>query len=135
MIDRGVCGRERPDRVYETPRFVLIVECDEGQHEYRNCACEQTRMVNIGMSYGGKQVLFLRFNPDEYEPLHGNQVPLKKRREFLGDLIRDILEERVELPQDALVSAAYLYFDGFSGQVEWEAVLAMETESAEDNKM
>ncbi len=84
-------------------------------------------MVNIGMSCGGKQVLFLRFNPDSYTPFSGNQVLLKKRREFLGDLIRDILEGRVQLPQDALVSAAYLFYDGFSGQVVWEAVLALET--------
>ncbi len=114
MIDGGACGRERPDRVYETAEFVLILECDEHQHSGRQYACDQTRMLNIGQAYGGTPVYFLRWNPDAYEPGVGQkQVALNKRYELVGDLIQDTLNGKVELPSGALVSALYLFYDGF----------------------
>jgi hypothetical protein len=118
MIDGGACGRERPDRVYETPEFILVVECDEHQHDDRPCLCEQTRMVNIGQAYGGTPVHFLRWNPDAYTPLQGREVALKKRHELLGDVVRDILGHRMPLPQGVLVSALYLFYDHFAG-LDW----------------
>ena len=123
MIDGGACGRERPDRVYETPEFILIVECDEHQHDDRKCLCEQTRMVNIGQAYGGTAVYFLRWNPDAYTPAKGLEVTLKKRYDVLGDVVRDILEHRMLLPQGVLVSALYLFYDHFGGDIgDWMTI-------------
>lgn len=59
-INSAECGRERPDRVYDMGDKIVILECDENQHQERSCACEQTRMVNIGQSYGGVPVYFIR---------------------------------------------------------------------------
>ena len=124
-INRGECGLERPDRVFETMTFVLIFECDERQHSDRQCSCEQTRMVNIGQSFCGLPVYFIRWNPDDYQPKNDTDPEdIKKRNMLAGDFINSILTERTLLPQTNLVSVIYLYYDGWDGILneKWEAV-------------
>ena len=115
-VDHGVCGKERPDRVYDFGDKIVVLECDEHQHQDRQCLCEQTRMVNIGQSFGGLPVYFIRWNPDDYSPENNRKNPeeLAKRYKLVGDLIRDIKKEKHILPK-ALVSAIYLYYDGWDG--------------------
>ena len=119
IIDNGNCGKERPDRVYDLGDKIIILECDEHQHRDRGCLCEQTRMVNIGQAFGGVPVYFLRWNPDDYSPENEKKEPepLKKRHKLVGDLIRDIKNNKYNLPK-ALVSALYLYYDSWSSLVE-----------------
>ena len=123
------CGLERPDRVFETDEYILILECDENQHRDRACSCEQTRMVNIGQAYGGIPVYFIRWNPDDYSPLNPRKVceDIKKRYKLVGDYIKSILEKRIKLPV-ALVSAIYLYFDDWDGidMQNWELITKYE---------
>jgi hypothetical protein len=123
IIDGGVCGKERPDRVYDFGDKIVILECDEHQHRDRNCVCEQSRMINISQTFGGVPVYFIRFNPDEYSPLnHRKKVEnITKRHKLCGDILLDIKENRTELPK-ALVSAIYLYYDDWSSLAEekWE---------------
>ena len=80
-------GRERPDRVYDLG--IVILECDENQQQERSCACEQTRMVNIGQSYGGLPVYFIRWNPDAYKPKDAKkrQEVIAKGYKLCGDLL------------------------------------------------
>jgi len=115
-VDHGICGKERPDRVYDFEDKIVVLECDEHQHQDRQCLCEQTRMVNIGQSFGGLPVYFIRWNPDDYSPENNRKNPeeLAKRYKLVGDLIRDIKKEKHILPK-ALVSAIYLYYDGWDG--------------------
>ena len=68
MIDGGVCGKERPDRIFELADRIILLEVDEHQHKNRPCECEQTRMINISQSFGGMPTFWIRFNPDEYKP-------------------------------------------------------------------
>lgn len=128
-IDDGSCGKERPDRVFELDDKVVIIECDEHQHKDRPCACEQTRMVNIGQSFGGMPVYFIRFNPDDYLPLEEKEpnIPLLQRYQLCGDLIQSILEQTISLPH-ALVSSIYLYFDKWNGihNEEWHIITQLE---------
>jgi hypothetical protein len=113
-INNGICGKERPDRVYDFKDKIIIIECDEHQHRERTCECEQTRMINIGQSFGGIPVYFIRWNPDNYAPakLTTTLEPLKIRHKLVGDLLRDIHTNRITLPS-ALVSAIYLYYDNW----------------------
>ena len=131
-INRGECGLERPDRVYETPSYALIFECDERQHADRQCSCEQIRMVNIGQSFGGLPVYFIRWNPDDYTPMNARSNPdeLKKRNKLVGDYIESILEGKTKLPDKSLVSALYMYYDDWNGIAKepWQTVSAMQTE-------
>ena len=115
-LEDSLCGKERPDRVYDLGDKIVILECDEHQHRERACLCEQTRMVNIGQSFGGIPVYFLRWNPDEYRSEKGLER-LSNRHKLCGDLIADIQAGRTRLPV-ALVAALYLYYDGWSSLAE-----------------
>jgi len=129
MIEQGACGKERPDRMFDLGDKVIILECDEHQHKDRTCLCEQTRMVNIGQSFGGISVYFIRFNPDEYAPQkkREKQETLIKRYELCGDILQDIIKGNTILPT-ALVATLYLFFDGWAGleNQEWQVITAME---------
>jgi len=120
VIDGGECGKERPDRVFDFGDKVVIVECDENQHKDRQCACEQTRMVNIGQSLGGVPVCFVRFNPDGYA---GGDETLLNRYKLLVSLLSDLRTGVAQVPS-ALVSVVYLYFDGWQGYeaATWQAL-------------
>ena len=119
-IDSGICGKERPDRIYDLGDKILVLECDENQHQERACLCEQTRMINIGQSFGGVPVYFLRWNPDNYITVgHKKMDDIKKRYKLVADLIVDIKTGRTTLP-NALVSVIYLYYDNWSSLAEEE---------------
>jgi len=116
IIDGGICGLERPDRVYDFGDKIIILECDEEQHRNRNCTCEQTRMVNIGQTFGGVPVYFIRFNPDDYLPLNDkNPENIKARYKLLETLLKKIKDNKYKKLPKALVSAIYLYFDDWDG--------------------
>lgn len=119
IVDSGICGRERPDRVYDFGDKIIILECDEEQHRSRPCLCEQTRMVNIGQSFGGIPVYFIRWNPDEYMDGYGTNKneSIRGRYKLVGELIYNIKHQHTILP-NALVSALYLYYDGWKGIIE-----------------
>ena len=124
VIDGGACGLERPDRIYDLGDKILIFECDEEQHRARACECEQTRMVNIGQSFGGVPVYFIRWNPDNYKPLgHTKMEDIKKRYILVADLIADISANRVVLP-NAFISVIYLYYDNWSSLTDekWQII-------------
>jgi hypothetical protein len=79
QIDHGVCGRERPDFLYDCESFYIVLEVDEDQHEQRNCDCEQVRMINISQSLGMK-TLFIRYNPDKYKVKNGGRMQTENKR-------------------------------------------------------
>jgi hypothetical protein len=123
----GQCGRERPDRVYELADKILVLECDEDQHKYRSCECEQTRMINIAQSYGGTPVYFIRWNPDKYNSeTNCKQASMLQRYKVVGDLIQGIIESRIALPH-CLMAVCYLYYDGWANTIDWSIVQALET--------
>ena len=131
VVEGGLCGKERPDRVYDFGDKIVVLECDEHQHQERACLCEQTRMVNLGQTFGGLPVYFIRWNPDNYSPesIRKNPEVLAKRHKLCGDLIADIKKGKGkgDLPV-ALVAAIYLYYDGWSSlaDAKWEILTALE---------
>lgn len=124
IIERGECGRERPDRVFDLDDKIIILECDEHQHRDRQCLCEQTRMINISQSYGGMPVYFIRWNPDNYISADGKlPEPVAKRHSTVAKFLREICDNRLELPK-ALLSVFYMYYDGWTdlGSSEWNII-------------
>lgn len=129
IIDGGICGLERPDRVFDFGDKIIILECDEEQHRNRSCACEQTRMVNIGQTFGGVPVYFIRFNPDDYLPFNNkNPEDIKARYKLLEILLKNIKDNKYKKLPKALVSAIYLYFDDWDGfnKEEWKILSKFE---------
>ena len=115
IIDGGVCGKERPDRVIDLGDKIIIIECDENQHKERACSCEQARMVNIAQSFGGVPVYFIRWNPDTYKTPLKAQTPLQLRYKMLAELLTSIKSGKHILP-GGLVSVIYMFFDGWAGR-------------------
>jgi hypothetical protein len=86
-------------------------------------------MVNIGQSFGGIPVYFIRWNPDDYSPENDKKNPeeLTKRHKLVGSLIQDIKKNKHTLPAE-LVSAIYLYYDGWTSleETEWQILTKIE---------
>jgi hypothetical protein len=126
-IESGMCGKERPDRVFDFGDKIVIVECDENQHKDRERECELTRMKNIGQMFGGTPVYFIRWNPDGYTCSEMVPETVGMRHKRLGDLLLSITEGREVLPS-ALVAVHYMYYDGWSlkSELQWDLLTAFE---------
>ena len=79
-------------------------------------------MINIGQSFGGLPVYFIRWNPDDYSSEKKPEI-LSKRYKLVGDLIDSIKKRKTVLP-NALVSALYMYYDEWKSLAEGWKVLS-----------
>ena len=124
------CDKDRPDRVFDMERLIVVLECDENQHKDRTPQCEITRMQNIAQTgFGGTPVAFIRWNPDDYKA-DGDEEPLRDRYETVGNLIdnignfvkTDMIFEHA--PPYALACMFKMYFDGWEGMntQKWEII-------------
>jgi hypothetical protein len=76
MLDKKVadgCSFKRPDLLCDLGEQVLIVEIDEDQHEKYDCSCENKRLMEISRDVGHRPLVFIRFNPDKYTSLNGEE--------------------------------------------------------------
>ena len=46
---------------------VIIIEVDENQHTEYDCSCENKRIMELSQDLGHRPIVFVRFNPDDYE--------------------------------------------------------------------
>lgn len=63
----GGCSRRRPDLLLDLGYQVIIIEIDENQHAYYDTECENRRMMEIYQDLGHRNLIILRFNPDNYK--------------------------------------------------------------------
>ena len=63
----GGCSRRRPDLLLDLMDQVIIVEIDENQHIEYDCSCENKRIMELSQDLAHRPIVFIRFNPDEYE--------------------------------------------------------------------
>jgi len=63
----GGCSRRRPDLFLDLGYQVIIVEIDENQHIDYDCSCENKRIMELSQDLGHRPIVFIRFNPDDYE--------------------------------------------------------------------
>jgi hypothetical protein len=61
------CSRRRPDLLLDFGNQIIIVEIDENQHVDYDCSCENKRIMELSQDVGHRPIVFIRFNPDEYE--------------------------------------------------------------------
>lgn len=114
-IDKGECGRERPDFLFLSNRHAVIVEVDENQHLGRSCECEQTRMINIWQSLA-MPTFFIRYNPDTYKKPGGRKrcdhESQTKRHHKLKEWIDYALSHNPHDNGNA-VEVVHLFFDSY----------------------
>jgi hypothetical protein len=68
-IDKKVqdgCSRRRPDLHVDLGYQIIIIEIDENQHINYDCSCENKRLMEISQDMGHRNIVFIRFNPDDY---------------------------------------------------------------------
>lgn len=108
------CSRYRPDFVIETLTHNVIVECDENQHSSYSPECELARMYQIFQDFGGKHVIFIRFNPDNYKA--GGRV-VKPSNSRYTDLI-GCIEYHTKSPCPVThINVIYLFYDGYLNDI------------------
>lgn len=61
----GGCSKRRPDWYIDCLTHVIIIECDEDQHQ--DYSCENKRMMELFIDFNNRPIVFIRFNPDKCE--------------------------------------------------------------------
>jgi hypothetical protein len=109
QIDNGVCGRERPDFIWETPTHMVVLEVDEHQHKHCPHECERVRMINITGALG-MPTFWIRYNPDEFK---GQWAALTERirHDQLQKMICHCIGASPENAEE-FCRVVYMYFDG-----------------------
>jgi len=62
----GGCSGCRPDLLVDLGYQILIIEVDEHKHNTYDCSCENKRIMELSQDMGHRPIIFIRFNPDEY---------------------------------------------------------------------
>lgn len=138
ILDRGICGKERPDLFYENNNqpHTLIIEIDEVQHKNYDCSrfctcngsscnCDITRMKNIQQGQGGRPGYFIRFNPDDYKtPQKQSKVGDLGRLQNLQQWVRYLLIT----PPTGFLQVVYLYYDNFNDDAQIETIVPWDVE-------
>jgi hypothetical protein len=71
-IINGGCSKRRPDLLLDMGVQVIIIEVDENQHMGYDCSCENKRLMELSQDLGHRPIVFIRFNPDEYDDSEKN---------------------------------------------------------------
>jgi hypothetical protein len=62
----GGCSNRRPDILFDLGEQIIIIEVDENQHTDYDCSCESKRVMELSLDVGHRPIVFIRFNPDDY---------------------------------------------------------------------
>jgi len=65
-IDQLFCNARRPDFFWDFVTWILIVECDEHQHDSEDIRCHHARNQDILNGCGEVPVYIIRFNPHAF---------------------------------------------------------------------
>lgn len=106
--DKDVCGKYRPDFVWEMPGHVVIAEVDEFQHGPSGYACENKRMLDIWNSYGGMPIIIIRWNPDAFKM---GETTRKVSWDKRLQLLRDNLKQHLSGPAPHPFTIHRLFYD------------------------
>jgi hypothetical protein len=122
----GGCSRRRPDLLLDLIDQVLIIEVDENQHIDYDCSCENKRIMELSQDLAHRPIVFIRFNPDEYQKgdikvtscwgqnkqgtclvKPSKKVEWEQRLRTLGETIEYWLQNRT----DKTVEIIHLFYD------------------------
>jgi len=61
------CSMRRPDLLLDIFYQIIIIEVDENQHTNYVSNCENKRIMELSQDLGHRPIIFIRFNPDDYD--------------------------------------------------------------------
>ncbi len=103
----SICGKYRPDFVFDCNTHFIVLECDEDQHSQYDNSCEKIRMCMIAQGLG-LPTHFIRFNPDKYMVKHSViRISFKKR---IIECMKLYKKLQNILPDDD-INVIYLYYN------------------------
>ena len=127
-IIQGGCSRRRPDIFIDLGYQILIVEVDENQHTDYDCSCENKRIMELSQDVGYRPIVFIRFNPDDYE-LKGEKISscwginkngicsIKKSKQKEWNIRLNTLKCTIDYwlqhKTNRMIEIAQLYYDNF----------------------
>ena len=119
ILEIAKCGMDKPDFQIDCGTHCVYLEVDENQHETYPCLCEQTRMINL-VEVRGMPVTFIRYNPDIYEPVKGQQiVTLDNREKKLIEYIKYAMKHS-PMEMNMLANVIYLFYDEYDNKkMDW----------------
>jgi hypothetical protein len=122
----GGCSKRRPDLLLDLGTHVIIVEVDENRHNDYDCSCEHKRLMEISRDLSHRNIVFIRFNPDEYTDSSGKTVKSCWRINKLGlmgimkskesewqqriHLLKEKIQYFVENPSEKMVEIIELFY-------------------------
>lgn len=127
IVDGG-CSRKRPDIFIDKFTHVVIIECDENQHQQHYYSCDNKRLMELFQDFGFRPLVVIRFNPDKYIDnmnkkhqscfsIHNKfDVPivesneLKRRLEKLGNLTKFSLG----CVPEKEITTHYMFYDNYN---------------------
>jgi hypothetical protein len=68
------CSKRRPDLFLDLGFQVIIIEVDENQHIDYDCTCENKRLMELSKDINHRNLVFIRFNPDDYLDLNKKKI-------------------------------------------------------------
>ena len=109
----GGCSRKRPDFLLTAKWGNIVLEVDEFQHKRKTypCTCEISRMKEIYFDCGVENLLFIRYNPDNYKTVTYEKPIIKKKRQ---ELLVKIISQQLETKEVENLGVMYLFYDHFS---------------------
>jgi hypothetical protein len=111
LIVKDGCSRKRPDFIINPTWGTIILEVDEFQHNRKTytCECEIQRMKMLYFDVGVENLLFIRYNPDEYTALDNVNLDDTKRKKYLLQYLRQTMSDTTHKG----LGVVYLFYDGF----------------------
>ena len=100
--------RYRPDAQLHLDGHVVVVECDEDQHKHYDQSCELKRINEILVACGGKPLVMIRWNPDEFSILSRSQAMSERRR---LTALKAAVSSAIESAPQQLLKVEYMFYD------------------------
>jgi hypothetical protein len=126
IIENG-SSKRRPDFLLKLENHNIIIEVDENQHIKYDCTCENKRLMEISKDFNHKNIVLIRFNPDNYTNINNINIESCWNLNKNGTLkIKDInlWNKRLECLNEQInywyqnktnktIEIIQLYYDGF----------------------
>jgi len=122
------CSKRRPDLLIDLGYQIIIIEVDENQHIKYDCSCENKRLMEISKDVGHKNIIFIRFNPDDY--INSKNIKIKScwKLNNKGNLLlydkenwttrlnslKDQINYWITNKTDKMIETVQLYYDEFN---------------------
>ena len=120
------CSKRRPDILLDLGYQIIIVEVDENQHIDYDCSCENKRIMELSQDLGHRPIVFIRFNPDDYNNVSScwgqdkkGICVVKKSKKEEWDQRLNALEETIQYWTDPVnktnktIETIQLFYDGY----------------------